>query len=166
MSSGAPIENVVNRHMPEESSAAVRSWKAMSIAALPLAVFGLLPSELAAPGLAAAAAREILKSTDLVAAERQRVGQPALGVGVGIATGAVVLGILGSKERRTLSVTGHSVNLAARLESRAAPGEILMDERTFDALEWDRAGFAPRVLDLKGMDSPITAFGWMNQDER
>lgn len=131
-----------------------------------MAVFGLLPSGLAAPGLAAAAAREVLKSTDLVAAENQGVGQPALGVGVGIATGPVVLGVLGSKDRRTLSVTGHSVNLAARLESRAAPGEILMDESTFDALEWDRTGFASRVLDLKGMDSPITAFGWMNQDER
>jgi adenylate cyclase len=75
------------------------------------------------------------------------------------------MGILGSKDRRTLSVTGHSVNLAARLESRASPGEILIDETTFEALKGDRTGFAIRVLELKGMDSPITAYGWVTQHE-
>ena len=83
---------------------------------------------------------------------------------MGIATGPVVLGVLGSKERRTLSVTGHSVNLAARLESRAPPGEILMDETTVNALKPDRTVFASKVLDLKGMDSPTTAYGWMPHD--
>jgi adenylate cyclase len=130
-----------------------------------MAVFGILPSGLPAAGLAVDVAGEILKNTALVAADRQRAGQPALGVGVGIATGPVVMGILGSKDRRTLSVTGHSVNLAARLESRASPGEILIDETTFEALKRDRTGFAIRVLDLKGMDSPITAYGWVTQHE-
>lgn len=131
-----------------------------------MAVFGLLPSSLSAAGLAVSAAGEILKSTDAVAAHRKKAGQPALEVGVGIATGPVVLGVLGSKDRRTLSVTGHSVNLAARLESRASPGEILINETTFNALKRDRAVFTSRVLDLKGMDSPITAYGWMTHHER
>ncbi len=130
-----------------------------------MAIFGLLPSGLAAPGMAVAAAKEIMKSTTVVAAARQRAGQPALKVGAGITTGPVVLGVLGSKDRRTLSVTGHSVNLAARLESRASSDEILIDARTFDAMEQDRALFASRVLDLKGMDSPITAYGWMTHHE-
>lgn len=130
-----------------------------------MAVFGILPSSLSAAFLAVAAAREILKSTGSVAADRQKAGQPPLGVGVGIATGPVILGVLGSKDRRTLSVTGHSVNLAARLKSRASPGEILMDETTFDALKRNRNGFISRELDLKGMDSPITAYGWMTHHE-
>lgn len=131
-----------------------------------MAVFGLLPSGLAAPCLAVSAAMEILKSTDVVAVARKRAGLAALEVGVGIATGPVVLGVLGSKERRTLSVTGHSVNLAARLESRASPGQLLMDEGTFEALQRDRAVFKSRVLDLRGMNSPITAYGWMTDHER
>ena len=130
-----------------------------------MALFGLLPSGIAAPDLAVATAREILRRTAVVAADRQQVGQPALGVGVGIGTGPVVLGLLGSKDRKTLSVTGHSVNLAARLESRAAPGEILMDARTFHGLTGDRSGLIAKVLALKGMDRPITAFGWVNDDE-
>jgi class 3 adenylate cyclase len=129
-----------------------------------MALFGLLPSGMAAPDLAVATAREILRRTAVVVADRQQVGAPALGVGVGIGTGPVVLGLLGSKDRKTLSVTGHSVNLAARLESRAAPGEILMDARTFDGLTGDRTGLTAKVLALKGMDRPITAFGWWNDD--
>ena len=130
-----------------------------------MAVFGILPSSLSAANLAVAAAREILKNTAVLATDRQRAGQPALGVGVGIATGPVVLGVLGSKDRSTLSVTGHSVNLAARLESRASSGELLINETTFGALKRDRAVFTSRVLDLKGMDSPITAYGWMTHHE-
>lgn len=131
-----------------------------------MAVFGLLPSGLSAPGQAVTAAGEILKSTDVVASARQRAGLAALGVGVGIATGPVVLGVLGSKDRRTLSVTGHSVNLAARLESQASPGQFLMDEGTYEALQGNRAAFRSRELDLKGMDNSITAYGWMTDHER
>jgi class 3 adenylate cyclase len=131
-----------------------------------MAVFGLLPSGWGAPDLAVATAREILKRTAVVAADRQQAGHPVMGVGVGIGTGPVVLGVLGSKDRRTLSVTGHSVNLAARLESRAAPGEILMDARTADLLTGDRTGLTTKVLDIKGMDKPITAFGWVVDNER
>ena len=128
-----------------------------------MAIFGLLPSGLPAPELAVAAAVEILKQTDSVAAERRKQKQTALGVGVGIATGPVVLGLLGSKDRRALSVTGHSVNLAARLESQAAQGEIIIDEGTFDGLEKraSRAVFASTTLDLKGMLHPINAYGWL-----
>jgi class 3 adenylate cyclase len=122
-----------------------------------MAVFGILPSRLPAVSLAVDVARDILNASEAVSDDRHE----ALGVGVGIAAGPVVLGVLGSKDRRTLSVTGHTVNLAARLESCALPGEILMDERTFNLWEGDRDGFAARVLDLKGIDSPITAYGWM-----
>lgn len=130
-----------------------------------MAVFGILPSTSTAPCLAVAAAGEILKHADSVAADRQQSGQSALGVGVGIATGPVIFGVLGSKDRRTLSVTGHPVNLAARLESQASSGETLIDETTFNALRRDRSAFSARMMALKGMDSPITAYGWMTHDE-
>lgn len=126
-----------------------------------MAVFGLLPSRLSAAGLAVAVAGDILNSSGAVAVDRQSAGQQALGVGVGIATGPVVLGVLGSKDRRALSVTGYTVNLAARLENCALPGELLLDERTFNLLERNRDAFAPKVLGLKGMGSPITAYGRM-----
>jgi len=132
-----------------------------------MAIFGLLPSGLPAPELAVAAAGEILKQSDTVAADRQKVGQPGMGVGVGVATGPVVLGLLGSRDRRTLSVTGHSVNLAARLESRAASGEVIIDEGTFEGLEKEtfREAFSPKNMDLKGMQRSIMAYGWLRHHE-
>jgi adenylate cyclase len=49
-----------------------------------------------------------------------------LDVGVGVASGPVVIGAVGSAERSELGVLGDSVNVAARLVTHAGPGEVLM----------------------------------------
>jgi class 3 adenylate cyclase len=49
-----------------------------------------------------------------------------LDVGVGIASGPVVIGVVGSPERSELGVLGDAVNVAARLVTHAGPGEVLM----------------------------------------
>lgn len=49
-----------------------------------------------------------------------------LEVGVGIASGPVVIGAVGSDERSELGVLGDAVNVAARLVTHAGPGEVLM----------------------------------------
>jgi adenylate cyclase len=49
-----------------------------------------------------------------------------LEVGVGIASGPVVIGSIGSAERSELGVLGDAVNVAARLVTHAGPGEVLM----------------------------------------
>jgi len=48
-----------------------------------------------------------------------------LEVGVGIASGPVVIGAVGSAERSELGVLGDAVNIAARLVTHAGPGEVL-----------------------------------------
>ncbi|HID37385.1 MAG TPA: adenylate/guanylate cyclase domain-containing protein [Ghiorsea sp.] len=88
-----------------------------------------------------------IKALNEKRAQRQ---QEVLGVGVGIATGEAVLGILGSHERRAFTAIGKHVNLAARLESNARAGEILLDEVTLNALE--KTPHHRRVnLELKGI---------------
>jgi adenylate cyclase len=49
-----------------------------------------------------------------------------LEVGVGIASGPVVIGAVGSADRSELGVLGDAVNVAARLVMHAGPGEVLM----------------------------------------
>ena len=49
-----------------------------------------------------------------------------LDVGVGIASGPVVIGAVGSSDRSELGVLGDAVNVAARLVMHAGPGEVLM----------------------------------------
>jgi len=69
-----------------------------------------------------------------VAERRRAKGLAALGVGIGINTGEVLAGCLGSKERTEYSVIGAPVNLAARLETIAEAGQILVGPETAAAI--------------------------------
>ncbi len=129
-----------------------------------MAVFGVLPSDVSTENLAVTAGKTIINNTHRIGERRKLAGNTPLGVGVGIATGSVVLGAIGSDERKTLSITGHSANLAARLESRAAGSELLIDETTLKALDTDRRAFTARQLELRGVDGPIKAYGWKLYD--
>ena len=57
-----------------------------------------------------------------------------LDVGVGIASGPVVIGSVGSSDRSELGVLGDAVNVAARLVMHAGPGEVLMTGAVYDAV--------------------------------
>ncbi len=57
-----------------------------------------------------------------------------LQAGIGITSGEVVAGNVGSERRMHYCIVGDSVNVAARLETAAGPGQILVDEPTHDAV--------------------------------
>ncbi len=83
-----------------------------------------------------------------------------MGLGVGIASGDVVVGILGNERRRSFTVIGHRVNLAARLEGQARAGELLIDVATWEALEHGRDKFDLTDLWLKGLTRPVPAMSY------
>lgn len=56
-----------------------------------------------------------------------------LHVGIGVASGEVVVGAMGARERMDFTVLGSTVNLSARLCSKAAPEQVLIDRATRDA---------------------------------
>ena len=57
-----------------------------------------------------------------------------LDVGVGVATGPVLIGAVGSADRSELGVLGDVVNIAARLVMHADPGEVLMTGAVYQAV--------------------------------
>jgi class 3 adenylate cyclase len=73
---------------------------------------------------------------------------------VGIYTGVVVTG---TSPGRDFLVTGEIVNLAARLQQAAEPGEVLIGEPTFRALEAIVRTTQPRSLVVKGRTGPVLA---------
>ncbi len=66
--------------------------------------------------LAVAAARDMLVAMDELNESRRRSGRAEFRMGVGIATGAVVVGTLGTQDRVEYAVIGDTVNTASRLE--------------------------------------------------
>jgi len=93
------------------------------------------------------AARIRIVGSELVA-RWSRPGYP-LGIGLGIATGTVTVGVIGSSARLEYTAVGSSVNLASRLCEQAANGEILMDARTVE-LAADMPVKSCEPLALKG----------------
>ena len=81
-----------------------------------------------------------------------------LGFGIGIASGYATLGQVGFEHRREYSAHGSAINLASRLCDEAKPGQIVISQRTFGAVEhWVGASHIGQ-LSLKGFNRPIDAY--------
>jgi class 3 adenylate cyclase len=85
-----------------------------------------------------------------------------LGLGIGIATGYATLGRIGFEGRYEYGVVGQVAILASRLSDVAAPGEILLSQRTHAALDEHIAGEPVSDLRLKGFSRPVVAMRLMD----
>jgi class 3 adenylate cyclase/HAMP domain-containing protein len=83
------------------------------------------------PARAVACALEMQTAMDEINAENEAEGLPRLAMGIGVNTGTVVVGNIGSERRTKYSVVGSDVNFASRMEAFALAGQVLISEATY-----------------------------------
>jgi adenylate cyclase len=64
--------------------------------------------------------------------QRLAQGKDPIMIGIGVSAGEAVAGSVGTESRMEYTVIGDRVNLAARLEANALPGQILISKATYD----------------------------------
>lgn len=93
---------------------------------------------------------------------------PELRVGVGINTGVVVAGNIGSPRRLDYTVVGDTVNVAARLMAHAAGGQILVSQATANDLDsgFNLAPLTPILVKGRSEPVPVFALRWLETQPR
>lgn len=118
-----------------------------------LALFGARDGDFHDPLAAVACAAEMQQELARFNAERTDV--PDLEMGIGLASGKVIVGNIGSEHRLKFGVVGDTVNLAGRVESFTVGGEVLLADSTYRLVERGvEAGDARQVL-AKGKAEPM-----------
>jgi len=85
-------------------------------------------------------------------------GYSPLKMGIGINTGEVVVGNIGSEKRTKYGIVGSEVNLTYRIESYTKGREILISEKTLNTLKSEVEIGETKEVSPKGVKKPITIY--------
>jgi len=83
---------------------------------------------------------------------------PPLEMGIGINTGTVIVGNIGSEARLKYGIVGAAVNTAARIESNTVGGQVLIGESTYRLVQESLTTEAPQTVMMKGMKRPLVNY--------
>jgi len=83
---------------------------------------------------------------------------PEIAMGIGINTGEVVAGNIGSQSRAKYAVVGNHVNLTARIESYTVGGQILISETTYNEIQDIVKTNGSMQVEPKGVSYPISIY--------
>jgi adenylate cyclase len=103
---------------------------------------------------------------------RETMGQVPFHVGIGLDSGEVIVGNMGSSMRMEYTAVGEAVNMASRLSSMARGGEILINGELYASLQGMVVAEALTDTVIKGIDRPVKLYnivelkgGWKSEVE-
>lgn len=104
---------------------------------------------------ALACALEMQDSMKELNEENLKLDLPQLEMGIGISTGQLVVGNIGSERRKKYGAVGSPINVAFRLEEKARPGEILVTQGVKDGIGEKLQTGAQWKENLKGIGTTV-----------
>ncbi|MGD1100524.1 MAG: adenylate/guanylate cyclase domain-containing protein [Terriglobia bacterium] len=129
-----------------------------------MAVYGAPLPKPDDPLRATQTAMEMQRALATLNRDWERRGQQALRMGVGVNTGPVTAGNIGSAKRMDYTVIGDAVNLASRLCSNAAGGQILVSDTTYMLLNSRIPARRLEPIRVKGKETPVELYEVFWQD--
>ena len=104
---------------------------------------------------------EMQKAVEELNAEWAKEDGPQITIGIGISTGEVIVGNIGSEQRLEFTGVGPDVNYAQRIESltKIIPSQILINESTYLRVKDDVCATRFGPLEIKGKKEPIAVYG-------
>jgi adenylate cyclase len=122
------------------------------------AVFGAPLDHKDHPERAAAAALAMQNAMAQINRDNVASGRPRFEMGIGVHTGEVVVGNIGSEQRAKYAVVGAAVNLAARVESCTVGGQIFVTAQTLERIRDIAEVAEPVSVELKGIEEPVALY--------
>lgn len=123
-----------------------------------MAVFGLPTEKPDDAGRAAACSVEMQGRMASINEHNVDRGLPPIEMGIGLNTGEVVAGNIGSDKRMKYSVIGSPVNVAARIQGLASGGQIFASATTIDRAGPDVLTCGHLNVKMKGLDRPVPIY--------
>lgn len=123
-----------------------------------LAFFGAPLKTADAQALAVACALEMQLALREFNAEQQRLNLPELAMGIGLNTGEVVMGNIGSLTRTKYGAVGSAINMAYRIESHTVGGQILLSPSTYEHVQSLVHVRGTLEAQFKGLAQPLTLY--------
>ena len=123
-----------------------------------LAFFGAPLAAPDDPARAVACAVEMQRALVEINEEQRARGMAELHMGVGINTGEVIVGNIGSEKRTKYGAMGTAINMAYRIESHTVSGQVLISPETHaKTAEFVQVG-ETQDLRFKGLDEPVRVY--------